>query len=559
MNGSLQLLNSDGYKALHELADEDPDLFLQPDTHLLLQRLEDHSLLSPWADASLPMAPLALEALNSITVDGPSTDRENAPILRQALQQVPDHWFHDERLWATLNCFHLAAYTARRWKFTPRKTTSKARRTRNRKQKKTDFVRLHWLNAGSQARESNAAARLWWLYELAERASAHAVLYDLPALLETLADNVALYHQMLRRPNLVSNPRLAAALIELARDEIPELQTQKHINQTLIQLNTQAGAALFDVNDTGGMKDWVRSVSPPKVRRGPSPRSHIAPALRILSLGGGVQSTVMCLMAAKGLFRHPDTQEVCQPDYALFADTDWEPEGVYETVDWLRTQVPFPIFTVSNGRSLREDVSNGVNSRGRPWLNIPVHLMNQDGTPGGRNWRQCTSDYKIAPIQRKVREILGLPYRRPVPAETKVEMWLGITTDEVQRMKASAELWIEHRYPLVEFTPMDREACLEWFKEHYPNRPLHRSACVGCPFRSASSWLQVSSSDPEGFAEAVEIDRKLRDPEHGITGMFRGTVFLHSRRLPLDEAVRLDVAEEQDLGLLEDCDGHCGV
>ena len=126
-------------------------------------------------------------------------------------------------------------------------------------------------------------------------------------------------------------------------------------------------------------------------------------------------------------------------------------------------------------------------------------------------------------------------------------------------MKASAERWIEHRFPLIEFAPMDRAACLEWFNAHYPDRTLHRSACVGCPFRSAASWLQVRGSDPDGFAEAVEIDRRLRDPEHGITGMFRGTVFLHSRRLPLAEAVSLDVAAEQDPGLIEDCGGHCGV
>ena len=44
--------------------------------------------------------------------------------------------------------------------------------------------------------------------------------------------------------------------------------------------------------------------------------------LRILSLGAGVQSTTLALMAAHG--------EVEAPDCAIFADTGWEPpEGNY--------------------------------------------------------------------------------------------------------------------------------------------------------------------------------------------------------------------------------------
>ena len=263
------------------------------------------------------------------------------------------------------------------------------------------------------------------------------------------------------------------------------------------------------------------------------------------------------------MFRDPKTQDVCFPDYALFADTDWEPQGVYDTVAWLRNQVPFPVLTINNGRSLREDVENGVNSRGRPWLSIPAYLSNQDGTIQGRNWRQCTTDYKIVPIQRTVRELLGLPYRRAVPSETKVEMWLGITMDEMQRMKASQEPWIEHRFPLIEDKPMTRDECVAWFQERYPDRILSRSACIGCPFRNAASWVHVRESDPDGFVQAVKIDHSLRDPEHHVQGMFRGEVYLHPRRLPLVEAVDMDAMAlseraEKD-GFTDECGGHCGI
>ena len=41
-----------------------------------------------------------------------------------------------------------------------------------------------------------------------------------------------------------------------------------------------------------------------------------SPKLRILSLGAGVQSSTMALMADEGAFEH-------KPDYAIFADTGW--------------------------------------------------------------------------------------------------------------------------------------------------------------------------------------------------------------------------------------------
>ena len=55
------------------------------------------------------------------------------------------------------------------------------------------------------------------------------------------------------------------------------------------------------------------------------------PKLRILSLGAGVQSSTMALMANEGAFGP-------LPDYAIFADTGWEPKKVYEHLDWLKSK-----------------------------------------------------------------------------------------------------------------------------------------------------------------------------------------------------------------------------
>ncbi len=52
--------------------------------------------------------------------------------------------------------------------------------------------------------------------------------------------------------------------------------------------------------------------------------------LRVLSLGAGVQSTTLALMAAHGVVGP-------MPDCAIFADTGWEPKAVYDHLAWLRS------------------------------------------------------------------------------------------------------------------------------------------------------------------------------------------------------------------------------
>ena len=51
--------------------------------------------------------------------------------------------------------------------------------------------------------------------------------------------------------------------------------------------------------------------------------------LNVLSLGAGVQSSTLALMAAHGEIEP-------MPDCAIFADTGDEPKDVYEWLKWLR-------------------------------------------------------------------------------------------------------------------------------------------------------------------------------------------------------------------------------
>jgi hypothetical protein len=105
----------------------------------------------------------------------------------------------------------------------------------------------------------------------------------------------------------------------------------------------------------------------------PDPEQAADIRLRILSLGAGVQSTTLALMAAHGGIGP-------MPDCAIFADTGWEPKAVYEHLAWLRSPnvLPFPVHIVSAG-DLRADLIAGA--RGERWASIPAFTRNL--TPAG--------------------------------------------------------------------------------------------------------------------------------------------------------------------------------
>jgi hypothetical protein len=233
------------------------------------------------------------------------------------------------------------------------------------------------------------------------------------------------------------------------------------------------------------------------------------------------------------------------PDGAIFADTGWEPRAVYEHLKRLVPLLPFPVHIVSAG-NIREDIIAGSN--GERWVSIPAYYGER--TPIRR---QCTAEYKIKPIERKTRELLGITRKRS-PRTPVIEQWLGISLDEIIRATPARNSWQLNRHPLIELR-MTRWDCLRWMEKNgYPEPP--RSACIGCPFRSNASWRTMREHSPEEWKDAIEIDRKIRT---GIRKI-RKELFLHRSARPLASA---DLSTEADHGQLnlfnEDCAGLCGV
>lgn len=267
--------------------------------------------------------------------------------------------------------------------------------------------------------------------------------------------------------------------------------------------------------------------------------------ISVISLGAGVQSTTMALMAAHG-------EIAPMPDCAIFADTQSEPPAVYRHLDWLERQLPFPVYRVTAG-SLREEILGAMRGDNRMDARPPFFTRG-----GGMLNRQCTQDFKLIPIQRKVRELLGLRPRQRGPKTTAVWQWIGISLDEAVRVKPSRLAYVQHRWPLIELR-MSRSDCLLWCERlGFPRPP--KSACTFCPFHDNSQWRTMRDEAPEAFADAIMVDEAIRPGMPGPKRPSGEQWFLHRDRVPLAE---VDLSTLEDHGQLNlfnnECEGMCGV
>lgn len=266
------------------------------------------------------------------------------------------------------------------------------------------------------------------------------------------------------------------------------------------------------------------------------------PALRVISLGAGVQSSTMALMAA-----HKEIGPM--PHEAIFADTGGEPAAVYEWLGKLEALLPFPVTRVSHG-NLGDAVGTPRPKGQFLKVEIPAFVKNRDGSHGGLLVRTCTRDYKIRPIQKRMRQIVGHS-RRKIPDWLRAEQWIGISVEEAHRMKPSRESWINNRWSLIEQN-MSRADCLAWMQRHgYPQPP--RSSCVFCPFRGRTEWESLSGMDREA---AIRVDEALRS-QPAERYRSSGELYVHRSYSPLKDALETATQEPDLFG--NECSGVCGV
>lgn len=261
--------------------------------------------------------------------------------------------------------------------------------------------------------------------------------------------------------------------------------------------------------------------------------------LRIVSFGGGVQSTSLLVLAAEGRI-----------DFGTFVFANVGEDSEHpDTLGYVRS-VAMP-YAAAHGIELvelhrvrrdgsTETLYGRLTKPGSRSLPIPIRMSN--GKPGRRS---CTSDFKIRPIGKWLKA-------HGANASNPATVGIGISLDEVWRVnRRRAEPYEQPVYPLLEHDPPLRRSDCEAIIRAAGLPVPSKSACYFCSMKRPSTGAEMRRDRPELFDKAAALE-ELLNARRAQLG--RDPVWLTRFNRPLTEAVP---AAQQPLAGLDD-DPHAG-
>jgi len=217
--------------------------------------------------------------------------------------------------------------------------------------------------------------------------------------------------------------------------------------------------------------------------------------VRVISYGGGVQSTAMIVLAAQGklgpvtdaIFANvgDDSEHPATLRYVREVMTPWAAARgilVHEVQRTRRNGTPVTLM--------------GVLQSSRRSIDIPVRMAN--GAPGNRN---CTSEFKIKVLGKWLKQHGGA---MTMPVTTLV----GISWDEVERVgRRRNNSWEIVEYPLIDMR-LSRHDCQRIIASAGLPVP-GKSSCWFCPFFRPVTWARMRRDEPELFGQAAALEATL--------------------------------------------------
>lgn len=263
--------------------------------------------------------------------------------------------------------------------------------------------------------------------------------------------------------------------------------------------------------------------------------------IRVISYGGGVQSTALIVLAAQGRIDFhlaafanvgDDSEHPATLEYVQNVAIPWATDHGIQIAQLRR------IMRTGEERTLWQHLMQ-PGSRSVP---IPVR-MNGNGAPGRRS---CTADYKIKVIARHLR---ALGATKTNPAVVAV----GISTDEFHRASNRRAHDFEiPEYPLLDLG-ISRNECERIIRDAgLPVPP--KSACFFCPFQRKASWQQMRKNEPDLFLASQLLEDTLNERRQRLG---KDPVWLTGYGRRLSEAVQMPDPTLFDEGP-DECDsGYC--
>ncbi len=226
----------------------------------------------------------------------------------------------------------------------------------------------------------------------------------------------------------------------------------------------------------------------------------------VLSYGGGVQTIAILVLVAEG--RLP------APKLAIMADTGRERSSTWRYLE----QYALPLMQ-------RLGIAFHRASHDLATVDLYAHngdLLIPAFTGAGKLPTLCSNEWKRRVVRRQLRALGYGP-------ENPVTEWLGMSLNEIHRMRHSDVQWVASHWPLVFDVPLRRVDCLTAI-ERYGLPIPRKSACWGCPHLDNAEWREIRDDDPDDWQRAIQLDIAIRQADN------QGGVYLHRDRVPLTEA-----------------------
>lgn len=143
----------------------------------------------------------------------------------------------------------------------------------------------------------------------------------------------------------------------------------------------------------------------------------------------------------------------------------------------------------------------------------PFWTKNRTTGKRGRLLQGCTQVYKIAPMDRVVRDFLyekfGISRKSRRLGTDTVCKWIGFSWDELTRIKEAKQKYIYFDYPLIKLR-MTKADIKDYFSSI--GKPLPpRSVCNACFANDVEYFKKMYHERPADWAQAVEVDEAIRD------------------------------------------------
>lgn len=244
------------------------------------------------------------------------------------------------------------------------------------------------------------------------------------------------------------------------------------------------------------------------------------PFLTVLSFSGGAQSTCLLEMVLRGELERPLRFVV------INADPGMERPHTYRVNREMRARCAdagIDIITAP-GPNLYNDLVS-LPFTGKRRADNPPYWTKDENGKRGKLKQKCTDHYKIAAMDRALREYLRSKHGvRGCLRSGFVEKWIGFAADEWHRCSESDVQYIRLRFPLIEMK-LDRAMVAGKFLQWGVQVP-RGSVCTACFANGLMLYKDMYENDKDEWERAVEVDNSVE--KWKALGITKQEVFVSS-------------------------------